>query len=61
MRIRTFGLAAGAVGTTLVLGASPALAGNHTATVSILHAVPATPVDVYANGEELLADFQPAR
>ncbi|HEX2074071.1 MAG TPA: DUF4397 domain-containing protein [Geodermatophilus sp.] len=59
-RTRTLGLA-GATGTLLVLGASPALADNHTgtATVSILHGVPNTPVDVYANGQELLADFQP--
>ena len=27
--------------------------------MSILHAVPGTPVDVYANGEELIPDFQP--
>ena len=58
--IRTFGRAAGAVGVAgaLVLVATPASAAD-TATVSILHAVPDTPVDVYANGEELLADFQP--
>src|SRR5688500_9616714 len=51
----------GVIGVTgaLVLVASPATADNHTATVSILHAVPDTPVDVYANGEELLPDFQP--
>ena len=30
-----------------------------TATVSILHAVPGATVDVYANGEELLSDFEP--
>src|SRR5215212_1882153 len=36
----------------------PASAAD-TATVSVLHAVPDTPVDVYANGEELLPDFQP--
>jgi hypothetical protein len=63
-RTRTLGLATGATaaaGTLLVLGAAPALADNHTgtATVSILHGVPDTPVDVYANGEELLPDFQP--
>jgi hypothetical protein len=59
-RSRTaFALAAGATGTLVVLGASPALADNHTATVSVLHAVPDTPVDVYANGERLIDDFQP--
>ena len=59
-RSRTaFALAAGATGTLVVLGASPALADSHTATVSVLHAVPDTPVDVYANGERLIDDFQP--
>jgi Domain of unknown function (DUF4397) len=58
--IRTCIRATGAVGVagTLVLLATPATAAD-TATVSILHAVPDTPVDVYANGEELLPDFQP--
>ena len=58
--IRSFGRAAGAVGAAgaLVLVATPATAED-TATVSVLHAVPDTPVDVYANGEELLPDFQP--
>ncbi|WP_324275347.1 DUF4397 domain-containing protein [Blastococcus brunescens] len=53
--------AAGVVGTAgaLVLLATPALADNHTATVSVLHAVPDLPVDVYANGERLIDDFQP--
>ena len=52
------GLAVGATGALLVLGAAPATAAD-TATVSVLHAVPDTPVDVYANGEQLLPDFQP--
>jgi hypothetical protein len=58
--IRTCIRATGAVGVAgaLVLLATPATAED-TATVSILHAVPDTPVDVYANGEELLPDFQP--
>lgn len=58
--IRTTFRAAGAVGTAgaLVLLATPATAAD-TATVSVLHAVPDTPVDVYANGERLLDDFQP--
>ena len=58
---RSFGRAAGAVGAAgaLVLVATPASADNHTATVSVLHAVPDTPVDVYANGEMLIDDFQP--
>ncbi|CCG01160.1 DUF4397 domain-containing protein [Blastococcus saxobsidens] len=58
---RTFGRTAGVLGAAgaLVLVASPAMADNHTATVSVLHAVPDTPVDVYANGERLIDDFQP--
>ncbi|GHE07409.1 DUF4397 domain-containing protein [Klenkia taihuensis] len=39
--------------------AAPAFAAEDTATVSVLHAVPGVPVDVYANGEELIPDFQP--
>ena len=58
-RTRTIGLATVGAGSLLVLSASPALADNHTATVSVLHAVPDTPVDVYANGERLIDDFQP--
>jgi hypothetical protein len=58
--IRTFSRAAGAVGVAgaLVLVATPATAAD-TATVSVLHAVPDTPVDVYANGERLLDNFEP--
>ena len=29
------------------------------ATVSVLHAVPGLTVDVYANGDELIPDFEP--
>ncbi|MCF6736034.1 DUF4397 domain-containing protein [Blastococcus sp. KM273129] len=59
--VRTLGRAAGALGVAggLVLVATPALADNHTATVSVLHGVPELPVDVYANGERLIDDFQP--
>ena len=58
--LRTFGSAAGAAAVAggLVLVAPPATAAD-TATVSILHGVPNTPVDVYANGERLIDDFQP--
>ncbi|SFF92348.1 DUF4397 domain-containing protein [Blastococcus tunisiensis] len=58
---RTSLRAAGVLSTAgaLVLIATPALADNHTATVSVLHAVPDLPVDVYANGERLIDDFQP--
>jgi hypothetical protein len=65
-RTRSLGLATGATaaaGTLLLIGAAPALADQHTgagtATVSVLHGVPDTPVDVYANGERLIDDFQP--
>ena len=58
--IRTYSRAAGAVGVAgaLILVATPASAAE-TATVSVLHAVPDTPVDVYVNGERLIDDFQP--
>ncbi|TYP80642.1 DUF4397 domain-containing protein [Blastococcus xanthinilyticus] len=58
---RTLGRTAGVLSATgaLVLMATPALADSHTATVSVLHGVPDTPVDVYANGERLIDDFQP--
>ena len=59
--LRTLGNAAGAAAVVggLVLVATPALAEDDTATVSVLHGVPNTPVDVYANGERLIDDFQP--
>jgi hypothetical protein len=53
--------AAGAVG-ALALAFTPAAASadsHENATVSVLHAVPGLTVDVYANGEELLPDFEP--
>ena len=58
---RTTGRTAGVIGAVgaLSLFATPALADNHTATVSVLHGIPETPVDVYANGEELIGDFTP--
>jgi hypothetical protein len=40
-------------------GAAPASADSHEATVSVLHGVPGLTVDVYANGEELIPDFEP--
>ncbi|SFT32624.1 protein of unknown function [Geodermatophilus amargosae] len=58
-RTRTLGIATVAgTGALLALGVAPASAAD-TATVSVLHAVPDTPVDVYANGERLIDDFQP--
>ncbi len=58
--LRTLGSAAGAAAVVggLVLVATPATAAD-TATVSVLHGIPNTPVDVYANGERLIDDFQP--
>jgi uncharacterized protein DUF4397 len=57
-RIRSTTLAAAAVGGLVIVAAPPALAED-TATVSVLHAVPGVAVDVYANGKELIPDFQP--
>ncbi len=50
--------AAGLVALT-ALAATPAQAADGDATVSVLHAVPGLTVDVYANGEELIPDFEP--
>ena len=62
MRTRILMLA-GAIGLASAIGvAAPAQAwsGSHDdATVSIVHAVPNTPVDVYVNHHRLLNDFQP--
>ncbi len=43
----------------LALAVPAAAATTGTATVSVLHGVPDLTVDVYANGEELIADFTP--
>jgi hypothetical protein len=43
----------------LVLAPTTAQASEGDATVSVLHGVPGLTVDVYANGEELLPDFEP--
>ncbi|NYE19190.1 DUF4397 domain-containing protein [Microbacterium immunditiarum] len=52
------GIAAGAViGLGLVTPATAATAGN--ASLSVLHGIPDTPVDVWVNGELTLDDFQP--
>jgi hypothetical protein len=53
----------GAVGVfTLTLAPMSAQAAESgEATVSVLHAVPGLTVDVYANGDELIPDFKPAR
>ncbi|MBO8187525.1 DUF4397 domain-containing protein [Streptomyces spirodelae] len=36
-----------------------AAADGGTATVTVFHGIPDTPVDVWANGKELISDFQP--
>ncbi|WP_299039445.1 DUF4397 domain-containing protein [uncultured Pseudokineococcus sp.] len=59
---RSRALAVTAAGALVALGALPAAASTSddaTATVSVLHAVPDVPVDVYANGELLIDDFEP--
>lgn len=57
-RTTTIGVAAAAVLLPLTLAASPAQSADK-ATVSVLHGVPGLTVDVYANGEELIPDFEP--
>ncbi|MFB4350604.1 DUF4397 domain-containing protein [Microbacterium sp. CR_7] len=49
------------VGALIALGSAlPASAATQsTAQLSVLHAIPDTPVDVYVNGERTLDDFQP--
>lgn len=53
---------AGALTASGALALAPlgtAFAAEDTATVTVFHGIPGTPVDVYADGEELLSDFQP--
>ncbi|MEX0913652.1 MAG: DUF4397 domain-containing protein [Demequina sp.] len=59
--MRTMKIAAVGAGSLLALGmAAPAYADDHNiAELSVLHAVPDTPVDVYVNGDLTLDDFQP--
>jgi hypothetical protein len=52
-------LSVAALPLALAAPAAASSASGGTATVSVLHAVPDLPVDVYANGEELIADFTP--
>lgn len=53
--------AAGTAGLVALMTAPMAAfaSGTGDATVSVLHAVPGLTVDVYANGEELIPDFEP--
>jgi hypothetical protein len=65
MRTRTVTRSAAVATAVLTAAAVPALlapaagAQEGEATVSVLHGVPDLTVDVYANGEELLTDFEP--
>ncbi len=53
-------IAGGAAGLAIaVVGAIPAAADNHTASLSVLHGVPGLTVDVWVNGERTLDDFEP--
>lgn len=57
-RITTAGLAVGLLAAAAL--ASPATAATtDSAQLSVLHAIPDTPVDVYVNGERTIDDFQP--
>lgn len=49
----------GAAGLAFVAAAPASAATASPALLSVLHAVPETPVDVYVNGERTLDDFQP--
>jgi len=40
-----------------LLAAAPAGAAAGNATITVVHGIPDTPVDVYANGSKLLSDF----
>ncbi|MFD1721304.1 DUF4397 domain-containing protein [Amnibacterium endophyticum] len=57
----THRIAGALVGATAlaVAAAAPAQASTADASLSVLHAVPDTPVDVYVNGERQLDDFEP--
>ena len=59
MRVTATLIGTGALVAASVAFALPAAADSHTASVSVLHGVPGAVVDVCANGEELIADFEP--
>lgn len=56
-RTTTLGLLAGVATTAFVT--APASADDGESAVSVLHGVPGLTVDVYVNGDELIADFTP--
>ena len=52
-------LAVGLLGSAAGAAPAPAAQANSTATLSAIHAIPNTPVDVYVNGTLTVPDFQP--
>lgn len=58
-RHRAAAVLAGTVALLAAAVTAPARAASGTATVTVVHGVPGATVDVYANGEELLTDFEP--
>lgn len=56
-RLLAAGLGAAALTLAALLAAAPAGAAAGNATITVVHGIPATPVDVYANGSKLLSDF----
>lgn len=58
-RHRAAAVLAGTVALLAAAFTAPAQAASGTATVTVVHGVPGATVDVYANGEELLTDFEP--
>lgn len=58
-RHRAAAVLAGAVALLAAASTAPAQAANGSATVTVFHGVPGATVDVYANGNELLTDFEP--
>ncbi|WP_347754236.1 DUF4397 domain-containing protein [Agrococcus sp. ProA11] len=56
---RKLAIGVGAAVALTAFGAAPAMAADGDATVSVLHAVPGLTVDVYINGDEAIADFEP--
>jgi hypothetical protein len=52
-------LAAAAVAAAALFAATPALAQDGNGTVTVIHGIPDTPVDVYVNGDLTLDDFAP--
>jgi len=60
MRLPKLGMCTAAVAFSLAAGsvaAVPAMAAAGTATVTVVHGIPNTPVDVYANGKKILSGF----